>query len=259
VARWRHGSNVTTRAEPAEPGLSAKPGALGELALTLPVFLLYQLGVVFLRVRNATDIVTAQLLDLAHGDRLTYLELTGGVGAVLFLVFAVLGRGQVLRTRKLVQIAVEGAAYAIAMGAATSWIVGRIFAGPAARAVTDPFTGLVMSLGAGFYEELAFRVLFFGLGAKLLVWVFARQAIGLLGSAPALGVRAIAIMVAWAIVSAAVFSGMHYIGPLGDAFDERSFVARAVLGLALTLVFAMRGFAAAVWTHALYDMWVLVF
>ncbi len=258
MARWRHGSNVTMHAVPAEPGLSAKPGALGELALTLPVFLLYQLGVVFLRVRNATDIVTAQLLDLAHGDRLTYLELTGGVGAALFVVFAVLGRGQVLRARKLVQIAIEGAAYAIAMGAATSWIVGRIFAGPPARAVTDPFTGLVMSLGAGFYEELAFRVLFFGLGAKLLVWVFARQTIGLLGSAPALGIRAIAIMVSWALVSAAVFSGMHYIGALGDPFDERSFVARAVLGLALTLVFAMRGFAAAVWTHALYDMWVLV-
>jgi len=36
-------------------------------------------------------------------------------------------------------------------------------------------------------------------------------------------------------------------------------VARAVLGLALTLVYSMRGFAAAVWTHALYDVWVLVF
>jgi len=32
-----------------------------------------------------------------------------------------------------------------------------------------------------------------------------------------------------------------------------------VLGLALTLIFATRGFAAAVWTHALYDVWVLVF
>jgi hypothetical protein len=51
---------------------------------------------------------------------------------------------------------------------------------------------------------------------------------------------------------------MHYVGALGDAFDLRSFVARAVLGLALTLVYAMRGFAAAVWTHALYDVWVLV-
>ena len=52
---------------------------------------------------------------------------------------------------------------------------------------------------------------------------------------------------------------MHYVGALGDAFDGRSFVARAVLGLALTLVYSMRGFAAAVWTHALYDVWVLVF
>jgi len=65
-------------------------------------------------------------------------------------------------------------------------------------------------------------------------------------------------MVVWAVVSAAAFSGMHYVGALGDRFDMRSFVARGVLGLALTLVYALRGFGAAVWTHALYDMWVLV-
>ena len=34
--------------------LAAKPGAWAELALTLPVFIVYQLGVVFLNVRNAT-------------------------------------------------------------------------------------------------------------------------------------------------------------------------------------------------------------
>jgi hypothetical protein len=67
------------------------------------------------------------------------------------------------------------------------------------------------------------------------------------------------VMGVWAVVCAAAFSGMHYLGPLGDPFDMRSFVARAVLGLMLTLVYAMRGFAAAVWTHALYDVWVLVF
>src|SRR5580700_528336 len=202
------------QAHPEQPGLSAKPGALGELALTLPVFLVYQLGVVFLNVRNAADIVTAQLLAAVHGDRTTYLEITLGSGALLFLVFAVLGRGEVLRARKLVQIAIEGAAYATAMGSATSWVVGRIFAGaPVARAV-DPFTGLVMSLGAGFYEELAFRVLVFGLGAKILVWLFARQTVSLVGSAPPLGVRAVLVMLGWAVVSAAVFSGMHYVGPL---------------------------------------------
>ena len=62
----------------------------------------------------------------------------------------------------------------------------------------------------------------------------------------------------WALLSAATFSGMHYVGSLGDVFDVRSFVARTVLGLALTLVYATRGFAAAVWTHALYDVWVVV-
>jgi hypothetical protein len=196
-----------------------------------------------------------------NGDRTTYLEITGGAGALLFLVLAVVGRREVLRTRKLVQIVIEGAAYATAMGSATSWVVGRIFAGAAAASAPprDAFTSVVMSLGAGFYEELAFRVLLFGLGAKILVWLFARQSVSLVGTAPPLGLRAVLVMLVWAVVSAAVFSGMHYVGPLGDPFDARSFVARGVLGLALTLVYSMRGFAAAVWTHALYDVWVLVF
>ncbi len=238
--------------------LSSKPGAWGELALTLPIVIAYQLGVAFLNVRNATDIVTSRLLDLSRGDRLTYLELTAGIGLATTAVFAVLGRGQVLRLRKLVQIVVEGAVYAIAMGAGSSWVVGKVFAGPRESAVTGPFTGLVMSFGAGFYEELAFRVVLFGFGAKALLWLFLRQRVDLVGGGSRLGLSAIALMVAWAGASAAVFSGMHYVGALGDTFDPRSFVARAVLGLALTLVYATRGFAAAVWTHALYDIWVLV-
>jgi hypothetical protein len=273
--------------------LSAKPGAWAELALTLPVFLAYQLGVVFLHVRNATDLVTGQLLRISGGDLGTYLGLTVGIGLVLFVVFALLGRGQTLSGRKILQIMVEGAAYAIAMSTATSWVVGKLFAvvpalypglrlaGPGLRlagpglhqavrglslaggqavapGIGGPVTGLIMSLGAGFYEELAFRVVLFGFGAKLLVGLFTRDTVTLVGRAPPLSLKAILIMAAWAVVCAAVFSGMHYVGPLGDAFDPRSFVARAVLGLALTLVYSTRGFAAAVWTHALYDAWVLV-
>jgi hypothetical protein len=236
-----------------------KPGAWVELALTLPVFLTYQLGVIFLNVRNATDVVTARLLEFSHGDRPTYLGLTAALGLAMVVVFAILGRGQVLRLRQLVQIAVEGAIYAVAMAVVTSWVVGKLFAGtPTAIATRDPFTGLVMSLGAGFYEELAFRVGLFGLGAKLLVWLFARQPVGRVESGLPLRFGAILVIVSWAVVSAATFSGVHYLGALGDAFDLRSFAARAVLGLALTLVYVTRGFAAAVWTHALYDLWVLV-
>jgi hypothetical protein len=247
------------RAAIEHESLAAKPGAWGELALTLPVFLVYQLGVVFLNVRNATDLVTGRLLELSHGDRLLYLGLTASIGVLMSAVFAVLGRGQTLHGRKLVQIVMEGAAYAIAMGAATSWVVGKLFAGRSASAIGGPFTGLVMALGAGFYEELAFRAVLFGLGAKVLVWLFARQRVGLVGRAPRLSLLSLVVMVVWALFCAAAFSAMHYVGGLADPFDVRSFVARAVLGLMLTLVYAMRGFAAAVWTHALYDVWVLVF
>jgi hypothetical protein len=250
------------RAMPAATGpegLAAKPGALGELALTLPIFLVYQLGVVFLGARNAADIVTVRLLELSHGDRLTYLGLTGSIGVLLAAVFAIQGRGQTLRPAKVAQIAVEGAAYAVAMSTATSWLVGKMFAGQArAAAGGGAFGGLVMSLGAGFYEELAFRAVLFGLGAKLLVWLFAHRQVSLVQGAPPRGAAALAVMAAWAVVCAAGFSAMHYVGSLGDAFEVRSFVVRAVLGLALTLVYATRGFAAAVWTHALYDVWVLV-
>ena len=244
---------------PREESLASKPGAWDELVLTLPVFLVYQLGVVFLNVRNATDLVTAQLLVLAHGDRTTYLEMTAGIGLGTAVVFAFLGRGQSLRWGKLLQMAIEGGAYAIAMGTAASWVVGKMFAGAHAPDMNAPFTGVVMSFGAGFYEELAFRVLLFGAGAKVFAWLFAGHRLaGAAGRAP-MSAGAVVLTVVWAIASAAIFSGMHYLGPLGDPFDMRSFVARGVLGLALTLVYVMRGFAAAVWTHALYDVWVLVF
>jgi magnesium-transporting ATPase (P-type) len=128
-----------------------------------------------------------------------------------------------------------------------------------------PFVGLIMSLGAGFYEELAFRVMLFGLGAKLLVWIFAHERYGVVADnlpgqqRRGLTWRALIVMLLWSIVAAAIFSGIHYVGALSDSFQLTSFVFRMVLGLVLTAIFVFRGFAAAVWAHALYDVWVLVF
>jgi Type II CAAX prenyl endopeptidase Rce1-like len=240
----------------AEHGVLQKPGAWVDLGLTLPLFLVYHLGVVFLKVRNASDIVTAPLLELAEGNRTLYVAITCAIGLVFTGIFWILGRGQALRGSKFVQIVFEGVAYAALMGFATSYVVGHLFA--ANIKADGPVVGLVMSVGAGFYEELAFRVLLFGLGAKAIVWLFLNERIGLVGGGPRLSFRAGIVMLVWACACAAVFSGVHYVGAYGDRFVLETFVARAVLGLALTFIFVTRGFAAAAWAHALYDVWVLV-
>lgn len=244
--------------------LRDRPGAWVDLGLTLPIFLVYHLAVVFLGVKNATDLVTGALLSLSAGDTSTYLLATLCIGVIFVGTFALLGRGQAFRPRKFVQIMVEGVVYAFVMALVGNVVVGGLFASVSAAAgVQDGgrFVGFIMSLGAGFYEELTFRVLLFGLGAKVLVWLFVKQRVDLAGTSAAgagFSLRAAAVMTAWAIACALVFSGVHYIGPLSDDFELASFTFRAVLGLVLTVIYVLRGFAAAVWTHAIYDVWVLV-
>lgn len=244
----------------ASDRLRDRPGAWVDLGLTLPIFLLYHLAVVFLGVQNATDPVTGTLLRLSMGDRSRYLLATLAIGVIFAGTFALLGRGQAFRPKKFVQIAIEGVVYAVAMRVVAGVVVGRLFAGNIAE--ESRFVGLVMSLGAGFYEELSFRVILFGLGAKLLVSIFGHQRVVLTATGPAASnftFRSVMVMLGWAVACALVFSAIHYIGAMSDPFQLASFTFRAILGLVLTLIYVTRGFAAAVWTHALYDVWVLVF
>src|SRR3954469_22634718 len=90
-------------------------GPWADLALPLPVFLGYHLGVVFLPVRNAADIVTRELTSLAENSLLAYAGLTIGIGAVFTGVLMMLGRAHTLRASRFLFVGVEGILYAIAM------------------------------------------------------------------------------------------------------------------------------------------------
>lgn len=235
-------------AEAVAPGEEAplrKSDAWTDLGLTLPIFVLYHLGVVFLPIRNAADPVTGELRALVDHDLFAYTALTLAIGAVFVGVLLLFGDRTALDKKRFFWIALESALYAFLMRAVASYAVGSL---PLARgAEVDPLTGLVLSLGAGFYEEIAFRVGFFGLGAWVLKRLFAGKASRFFAT------------FAWALVASVLFSGWHYVGALGDPWDPRSFVFRAACGFVLTSVYALRGFAPAVWTHAMYDVWVLVF
>jgi hypothetical protein len=237
------------REKPKELSRMSEPsGPIADLVLTLPMFIGYHLGVIFLPVRNAADVVTRELVALADHDMAAYGGLTLGIGLVFVVVLGLAGRGHALRWQRFAAIALEGVVYAVAMRLAAAYVVGKVFLGPP-EIVSSPFAGLVMSFGAGFYEEIAFRVVLFGLGFRALLFLFPIT----------VPLKRVLLATGWAAVAAAVFSGWHYVGSMGDPFDPRSFVFRWVCGMVFTTIFALRGFAPAVWTHTVYDVWVLVF
>jgi hypothetical protein len=102
---------------------------------------------------------------------------------------------------------------------------------------------LMVSLGAGVYEELVFRVILVSVltfaARELLGWTGARAAV------PAV------------LVSAVVFSLFHYVGSHGDNFTPQSFTFRMIAGVFFSALYVLRGFGITAWTHALYDVYLL--
>jgi len=102
---------------------------------------------------------------------------------------------------------------------------------------------LALSLGAGLFEELFFRVLLL----NALFW-------GLSKVLPNTLISGFISIVA----AAFLFSMSHYIGSLGEPFYVYSFVFRWSAGLLFTALYFVRGFAVVAYTHAFYDIYVLV-
>jgi len=102
---------------------------------------------------------------------------------------------------------------------------------------------LALSLGAGLYEELFFRVILIS-----MLFLLFKQFTKSKNSAYFIS----------AIVAAVLFSSVHYIGDFGDLFTIESFLFRFLFGLALNAIYVLRGFGVAAWTHAIYDILVLL-
>jgi len=135
--------------------------------------------------------------------------------------------------------------FGIVVGVTTAKLLGSLHAlslGPIDQ--TSWATRLMLSLGAGLYEELFFRV--------LLVTGIAAGARIMLG----LGPRASGVIAA--VAGALIFSAFHYIGPYGDRLELPSLVFRALSGLAFSGLYLLRGFGITGWTHALYDAFLLL-
>jgi membrane protease YdiL (CAAX protease family) len=138
----------------------------------------------------------------------------------------------------------------VVVGTLTQQILGGLSALSAQSSSVAPLqqmgvgTRLMLSLGAGLYEELLFRVLLVG----GLAWGLQR----ILG-----GSRIVTGIIA-ACIGALIFSAFHYVGQYGDPLELGSFTYRAIAGLVFSGLYLTRGFGITAWTHALYDVYVMI-
>lgn len=223
------------------------------LTFALPLLLLYEGLAALLSqsaiagVRNGADVLL----------KTVFLSLGGRSGLIVFGA-AILGWGVAmvwmdwrrhpgrLQARYLGLMLGESLVYAALFGAVVANLTSMLLSGslsiPAQSTTFDVLpkgTQLVVSLGAGLYEELLFRVLL----VSGLMWLAGRLG---LRKGPRIGVAI--------VLSALIFSAFHYIGPYGDALTLPSFTFRAIAGVLLSGLYVARGFGIAAWTHALYDV-----
>ena len=224
------------------------------LLFALPLLLIYETLAFVLShdalagVRNGADV----LLKSA------FVWLGGRTGLIVFGVLLI-GTGVALIRRDraagrpkpaiFLAMAAESVLYAALFGAVAGALTGLVLQGLVRLSMgveprLDLATQLMISLGAGIYEELLFRVLIVGLLASLARRVF--------------GWREVRAGVFATLVGALIFSAFHYIGPYGDRLALPSFTFRAIAGVLFSGLYLTRGFGITAWTHALYDVLVTI-
>ena len=228
------------------------------LLFALPLLIFYQLlaalappapgGMV---VRNGADVILESVfvwLAGAWGPRLFMLCLIG-VGA--WLIARDLRVNRNLSPAVLGGMLLESVCLSLVFGVVVGGLTAALLGAPPPPLMLDftaqrlsRWTMLMLSLGAGIYEELLFRVVLVG----LLAW----------GAKKLLGWRPLVAGIAATVLGAFIFSAFHYIGPFGDRFDVYSFVFRAIAGLFFSALYLLRGFGITAWTHALYDVFLLL-
>ncbi len=197
-------------------------------------------------VRNGADVLLKSLFVALGGrDGLVVFGLLLVGGAAWLVVRDVRKSGERLLPGVFGWMLLESAAYAAAFGFVVGWLTALLLEGPrhlaiGGAAALDLHTQLVVSLGAGIYEELLFRVVLVG----GLMWASRTLLHAGRGLAATIAV----------ILSALIFSTFHYVGSLGDTFTLASFVFRAIAGVVFSVLYVTRGFGVAAWTHALYDL-----
>jgi hypothetical protein len=221
---------------------------LTSVVLVLPLLVFYEVGVLFTARMNGADLITQWLLSIAGKDGFLLIQL----GLVLAMVGLALylKQKQQFDVQLFVPVLLESAIYALTMGTLIIFVMVDLLgiepslAAGGALARASVFERLVMAVGAGVHEELVFRLILMGGLLLLLERTFE--------------LRPWAAVTIAVVVSSLLFSAAHHIGPFGEPLRLAPLVYRSLAGVFFALLFRYRSFAIAVYTHALYDVYVML-
>lgn len=225
------------------------------LLFALPLLVLYEVGAVLIAdrggtgMRNGADVLLRTLLAAGGVQGTLAFTAALALGAAVLVARERRGTRMPLRRSYFGAMLAESAVYALLFGglvaAATHLLLGGFvrLAADGGLSTLPLLDGIVLSLGAGIYEELLFRVLLTGGLLALLVWMGFRRT-------PAATVAV--------VVSAFLFSAFHYVGPYAYPLELNSFTFRLLAGVAFSALYVWRGFGIAAWTHALYDVFLVL-
>lgn len=218
---------------------------LASLVLLLPLIVLYEIGT----QQFATDPhAHTELRIVAFKLMQDFFWLFGASGRYLpaMAIVCILLAWHIARSdpwqvkpATLAGMAIEGTAWSLPL-----LIFGTLALRYLANAPmhNDWRSLVVLSVGAGLYEELVFRLIAFTVLSLLLIDIFRMQKL------PA--------FLAMVVITSLSFSLYHYLG--SESFEWQSFVFRTAAGMYFGALFLSRGFGITAFAHAAYDVIVVL-
>ncbi len=195
-------------------------------------------------IRNGVDVWMKGILSI-FGANTVSITLLIALVVGLIIMYKERHRLRDLKAKYFRYMLAESFVLSILVLLLVQFVIGLVFSASSGTSMIHELSSLekfTLSLGAGLYEELFFRVILVSALIYLFKYVFK-------GSQWAPVTAAV-------LLSALLFSAAHYIGEFGDQFTINSFTFRFLFGLLLNGIYVWRGFGIAAWTHAIYDLLV---
>ena len=267
-----HDINESFSVPPSSPFVAYLEGSrtpLMSLYFILPLLIMYHIGTWFFHtlekpVANGADIMLAKLLNItyygsvwlysqifpssniADSTALWVLKIAGSSFSFFFIIFVLLFKHHLsshnwkVNKINLLYMYFESLLFSLPPFF-LAWIVNRIVVlNINFNEFGDWLSGLVLSMGAGVYEEFLFRMIIMSFLFMFISNFFKLKNTSLY----------ISVMLTQAII----FSAFHYLPWSNETFSLPIFTFRIVAGIYFGYIYQERGFAIAAGSHTFYDI-----